>query len=64
MTSFLVNITNDADKNKTPIVLVDVSGSTDTQFLKEPKMNVRDYEFKLVVEYCNKINIDKIHLIC
>ena len=64
MSNFLINITNDIEKNKVPIILIDVSGSTNSIFLRESKLIVRDYEFKLAIDYCNKNNIDIANLIC
>lgn len=64
MSNFLINITNDIKKNKVPIILVDVSGSTNTMFLSESKLIVRDYEFKLAVNYCIRNDINVANLIC
>lgn len=54
-------IESDQQLNPTPLVLIDISGSTGTSFKDE--MTVRSYEFKVAFDLCQKSGCQRAHLI-
>ncbi len=62
MTDFLKPIADNLKRNPTPIILIDVSGSTDDELLNG--RNVRNYEFELASELLKKYETDNARIIC
>ena len=55
-------IRNSLKYTELPIILIDVSGSTDDEF--KDGQNVMDYEFKLAHKICKDMKYDRAHIIC